>query len=437
MRVAVVGLGYVGTVTGACLAENGHTVVGVDVNPVKVAQVNRGESPISELGIGELVAANASRGRLSATDDVEAAVRASDVVVLCVGTPTGPSGDVDLTDVLRVVEQVGAALASVEGWPLVLVTSTVPPGTVEGLLVPLLEERSGKQAGSGFGVAFAPEFLREGSAVADFTAPVSTVVGAADERSAATAVELLGGNSQHVTTTTVAAAESVKFAANAWHALKVAFSNEIGRFCKAVDVDSQEVMRIFKLDTRLNVSPTYLTPGFAFGGSCLPKDVRTLTHRARVAGVALPVLDAVLPSNRTHLDLAVRRVEASGARSVALLGLAFKAGTDDLRESPALELAERLLGKGYRLTVHDEHVRLSRLVGVNREHVLRRLPHIADLLHEDLAGAVRDAELVVVAQRNPAYSGVVAGLRPDQRVLDLTGAARPREAVPSYEGLVW
>jgi GDP-mannose 6-dehydrogenase len=288
-----------------------------------------------------------------------------------------------------------------------------------------------------FGVAFAPEFLREGSAVADFMNPTTTVIGSADERTFKTAIEVFGGHADHVTSTTISAAESVKFAANAWHALKVAFSNEIGRFCGSHGVDSQEVMRIFKLDTRLNISATYLTPGFAFGGSCLPKDVRTLTHRARTAGVTAPVLDAIMPSNRAHLDLALERIQAHGGRRVALLGLAFKSGTDDLRESPSLELAERLLGKGFEVKIHDEHVTLSRLIGVNRTYVLERLPHIAELLHDDLEAAIRDVDLIVVAQKNAAYGRVTELARDGQDVLDLTGAARPSAQDERYAGLMW
>lgn len=437
MRIAVIGLGYVGTVTGACLAEEGHDVVGVDVNTIKVEQICAGDSPITERGVPELVATNVARGRLSATTETHRAVLDSEVIIVCVGTPSGANGDVHLEDVLNVTGEIGRALGESDRWQLVLVTSTVPPGTVEGKLLPCLETESGRSAGLDFGIAFAPEFLREGNAVADFTAPVSTVIGARDERSAKVAIDLLGANSGQVTSTSIAVAESVKFAANAWHGLKVAFSNEVGRFCATLDIDSQEVMRIFKQDTRLNISPTYLTPGFAFGGSCLPKDVRTLTYRARSQGAVLPVLDAVLASNRVHVDTALNRVEQYGARRVALLGLAFKAGTDDLRESPSLELAERLIGKGHEVRIHDEYVNLKRLIGVNRSYVLQRLPHIAELLQDDLAAVIRDAELVVVSQRNPAYSTVLEMIGPGQSVLDLTGVARPESPNGAYAGLLW
>ncbi len=437
MRVAIVGLGYVGTVTSACLAESGHLVVGVDVNQIKIDQINAGVSPVSELGLGELVQNNVDRGRLRATSDICGAVAAAEAVLVTVGTPSGRNGDVRLDDVLKVVGEIGRALADADGWRLVLITSTVPPGTVEGDLVPLLEERSGKRRGEDFGVAFSPEFLREGTAVADFLSPPKTVIGAEDDRSARVAASLYRPFSTEVTRTPIAVAEMVKFSDNAWHALKVAFANEIGRVAEAYGVDSHAVMSIFKSDTRLNISSRYLTPGFAFGGSCLPKDLRTLTYRARRNGASIPVLESILPSNRAHLDLALEKIETLGVKKVAVLGLAFKAGTDDLRESPSLELAERLLGKGYEVRIHDEHVNLRELIGANRAYVLAVLPHIAEHLHDDFQEVVRAADVLVVTQNNPAYARVLAEARPDQTVLDLCGIARPARPTANYVGLTW
>ncbi|MFC7404885.1 nucleotide sugar dehydrogenase [Georgenia alba] len=437
MKVAIVGLGYVGTVTAACLADSGHTVVGVDVNPIKIDQINAGVSPVSELGLGELVGSNVDRGRLRATDDITTAVRTSDVVMVTVGTPSGRNGDVHLDDVLNVVGQIGAALAGVADWRLVLVTSTVPPGTVEGEIVPLLEQHSGKKAGTDFGVAFSPEFLREGTAVSDFLAPPKTVIGADDDRTAKVATTLYQPFACETVRTSVRVAELVKFSDNSWHALKVAFANEIGRVAEAHGVDSHAVMSIFTSDTKLNISSRYLRPGFAFGGSCLPKDLRTLTYRARRQGAAVPVLEAILQSNRAHLDLALEKIAAVGARRVAILGLAFKAGTDDLRESPALELAERLLGKGYDVRIHDEHVNLRHLIGANRKYVLTVLPHIAEHLDEDFHHTLEEADVIVVTQNNPAYAQVTSEVRPGQTVVDLCGVARPVNGATNYVGLTW
>jgi GDP-mannose 6-dehydrogenase len=300
-----------------------------------------------------------------------------------------------------------------------------------------LEKESGKACGEGFGVVFSPEFLREGSAVADFQRPEVTILGASDDKALAAAVELYEPFGGLVLTVPISAAESVKLVSNAWHALKVVFANEVGRFCESLGVDSRAVMEVFKQDRRLNVSAAYLTPGFAFGGSCLPKDLRTLTYRARVNGVDLPVLDNILRSNRAHVDLAVQRVEDYGAKRIAVLGLAFKHGTDDLRESPILELVERLLGKGYEVKLHDESVLLPRLVGANREHLLRTLPHVASYLVDDLEEALEGADVVVVAQGNPIYADVLQRLTPDQKVLDLQGVARTPEAGSQYRGLLW
>jgi GDP-mannose 6-dehydrogenase len=437
MHITVVGLGYVGTVTGACLADGGHDVTIVDVNEIKIDMLNAGESPVVEFGLAELVETNVGRGRLRGTKDLPSAVETSDIVIICVGTPTGANGDVSLKDVSAVATQIGDGLRNTTAWRAILVTSTVPPGTVDNVLIPILEEQSRLRCGVDFGVAFSPEFLREGSAVTDFKNPPKTVVGATDPRTFNAVSQLYAPFNSTITSVTVGVAEMIKFTDNAWHALKVAFANEIGRFCDAHDLDSHAVMSVFKTDTRLNISPTYLTPGFAFGGSCLPKDLRTLTYRARAAGVRVPVLDVVLGSNREHIDLALRKVNELGGRKIALLGLAFKSGTDDLRESPMLELVERLLGKGHTVVVHDEHISPTRLTGSNREYVMEKLPHIASLLVEDLAEAVSDADIVIVAHSNAAFSDLISQVRSDQIVLDLTGVARPSEPAQNYVGLTW
>lgn len=438
MRIVVVGLGYVGTVAAACLAEAGNDVHVVDINETKIAQLNAGESPIVERGLAELIAQNVKRGRLHAGEELDAPVAKSDAVIICVGTPSAPSGDVGLDDLARVADQLGAALANHAGHPLIMLTSTVPPGTTEELLIPRLEQASGKECGTGFGVAFSPEFLREGNAVHDYCEPAKTVVGATDPEALETAKAVFAPYTQDVISTDIRTAETVKLADNSWHALKVAFANEMGRFCEANNIDSQAVMEIFKRDTKLNISSAYLTPGFAFGGSCLPKDLRTITYRSRLAGASVPVLDAILSSNSAHVDLAVRRLQevAPNARRIALLGVAFKSGTDDLRESPNLELAERLMGKGYDIRIHDEHVNLAKLVGTNRRHVETVLPHIASLLSEDLDEVLAHGEAVVVAQGNPAYAGLCE-LITNRPILDLAGVARPRTATANYQGITW
>ena len=436
MKITVVGMGYVGTVAAACLADSGNDVVVVDINPTKIAQLNAGQSPVMEFGLAELIAQNVERGRLRSTDDLQHCLLNSEATIICVGTPSGPHGDVRLTELDRVVEQLGDALAKADSWHLVMLTSTVPPGTTENRVIPQLERRSGKRCGRDFGVAFAPEFLREGSAIDDYRQPAKTVVGASDPLALECATEIYRPYASRIVSTSLPSAEMVKLTDNSWHALKIAFANEIGRFCQSLSIDSHAVMEIFNSDTRLNISSAYLTPGFAFGGSCLPKDLRTLVYRARQLGAEVPVLESVLPSNRAHVDAVLRRVQGIRAKRIALLGVAFKPGTDDLRESPMLELAERLIGKGYEIVIHDENVNLDRLIGANREYLEKALPHIASLLSHDLEMTLKGADLVIVAQANPAYSRVCE-LVPDRPVLDLSGAARPAIPVNNYHGLSW
>jgi len=437
-KIAIVGLGYVGSVTGACLADAGHDVTFVEVNHLKVAQLNAGDSPIQEKELPALIRQNNAQGRLRATDDLGAAVADANTVIVCVGTPTGRNGDVHLRDLEKVCLQIGQAIAERNEWLLVVITSTIPPGTTQDLIIPRLEDESGKTCGADFGVVFSPEFLREGSAVADFRHPEVTILGASDDQALRAAIELYAPFGGQVDSVPVRVAETVKLVGNAWHALKVVFANEVGRFCESETIDSRIVMDIFKQDRRLNVSPAYLNPGFAFGGSCLPKDLRTLNYRARLNGVDMPVLDNVLRSNQVHIDLALRRIEEYGARRITVLGLAFKHGTDDLRESPNLELVERLLGKGYEVRLHDDGVRLPRLVGENREYLTRTLPHVAAYVVEDLDEAIRDADVIVVAQGNKAYSDILDRVTPSQKVLDLQGVARAAGAGSlQYAGFLW
>jgi GDP-mannose 6-dehydrogenase len=436
VEITVLGLGYVGAVAATCLAESGNRVVVVDVNQTKISQLNAGQSPVMEPGLAELVTRNVAAGRLSATADLCHAVRDSDATIICVGTPSSPSGDVRLTDLDRVVDQVAGALRKSTSWHLVMLTSTVPPGTTEQRVLPRLEEVSGKSCGRDFGLAFSPEFLREGSAIHDYQNPSKTVIGATDTRALDCATAIFRAYAPSITSTSIAVAEMAKLTDNSWHALKVAFTNEIGRLCSALSIDSQAVMKVFASDTRLNISAAYMKPGFAFGGSCLPKDLRTLVYRARQFGVEIPVLESVLPSNRSQISAALRTIQEFGAKRIALLGVAFKPGTDDLRESAMLELAELLIGKGYELTIHDEYVNPDRLVGANREYVQKMHPHIAALLSDDLEVVLKGADLIVVAQANPAYAGLCE-LVNDRPVLDLSGVARTGEPAANYRGLSW
>jgi GDP-mannose 6-dehydrogenase len=436
MKISVLGLGYVGTVAAACLADSGNDVVVVDINPGKTAQLNAGESPIIEAGLGDLIADNVDNGRLSATTDICAAVIGSEATLICVGTPSGPSGDVRLTDLDLVIDQIAGALRRSAAWHLVMLTSTVPPGTTEKRVIPRLEHVSGKRSGRDFGVAFSPEFLREGSAIHDYRNPAKTVVGATDSRALECAAAIFRPYTDNLTFASISVAEMVKLADNSWHALKVAFANEIGRFCASLSIDSHAVMNIFKSDTRLNISAAYLTPGYSFGGSCLPKDLRTLVYRSRQLGLDLPVLEAVLPSNRSHIDATLKTIQDFGVKRVALLGVAFKPGTDDLRESPMLELAERLLGKGYELSIHDEYVNLDRLVGANRKYVETVHPHIASLLSDNLEVVLKNAELIIVAQASPVYAQLCE-LVTDRPILDLSGVAQAKVPAANYRGLTW
>jgi GDP-mannose 6-dehydrogenase len=437
MNVVVIGLGYVGSVTSACFAAAGNQVVGVDVSAHKVDQLNNAISPVHEPDLERLIQKGISSEALKATTRLEDAWDAGDVFIVSVGTPTGPSGDVRLDFVTSVARELGALMKSENDFKVFVITSTVPPGTLRNVVQPLIEEFSGKRAGMDFGLAFSPEFLREGTAVEDFSKPERVVIGADDPKSIDRLRRLFGAFAADPVITSPEVAESVKFAANAWHALKVAFANEIGRTCAANGVDSHDVMEIFKSDKKLNISEKYLTPGFSFGGSCLPKDVRTLTYRARSQGVRVPVLEALLPSNEEHLAFALREIEALAPRRITVMGLAFKADTDDLRESPAVPLVEALIGRGYQVRIYDEQIQLDKLVGANREYVLTRLPHLVDLLVTNASEAVLDADLVVIAQANSRFNDTVQSLTKGQAVLDLAGVARGVATEAEYRGLSW
>jgi GDP-mannose 6-dehydrogenase len=438
MRVVVVGLGYVGSVCSACLASRGHTVVGVDTSAWKVDCIGRGKSPIVEEGLAAMIAEAHGAGRLRATTWIEEAMAGAEVVLVCVGTPSAEDGGLDLGHVKRATSEVGAALATSGTWPTVVMRSTMLPGSVEGELVPVLEATSGRRAGVDFGVAYNPEFLREGSAVADFFGAPYTVIGAGEERSAQALRTLYDGVGGELIVTSIRTAELLKYVNNAFHALKVSFANEIGRLAQREDVDGHEVMRLFCRDTRLNLGPAYLMPGFAFGGSCLPKDLRALEQRARRHDLELPVLGSILRSNDDHVEAAIHLIERTRRKRVGVLGLSFKAGTDDLRESPILRVVGALVGKGYSVLLHDPNVDMERVLGANRRFVEDEVPYLPERLRTDLREVVEASEVVVIAHQASCYRAVGGMLRDGQVLVDLVRAVEPSSvARGEYHGLAW
>lgn len=429
MKVSIFGLGYVGAVAAGCLARDGHEVIGCDASEAKVDMIRGGHAPVIEDQLDPLIAEGVASGRLRATTDAVAAVAETELSLVSVGTPSRANGSLDLTAVRRVAQDLGAAIAAKGGDHRVVLRSTVLPGTTREVLMPLLAEAAGQPVP----VCFNPEFLREGSSVKDFYSPPFTLVGADDRADAQAAARLYGAVSGDVILTALETAELVKYVCNAYHALKVAFGNEIGAFAKALGVDGYEVMQIFCRDDKLNCSPRYLMPGFAFGGSCLPKDLRALLYRARELDVELPLLGSVLPSNQVMVQRAVDWVLSSGRPKVGLLGLSFKAGTDDLRESPLVTLTEALLGKGLDVRIYDQYVSLSQLVGANRAYLEQRLPHVANLLADDLEAVIDHGEVLIIGNNSPEFSDV-PGRVGDKRVLDLVRLSRTEA---TGEGLGW
>lgn len=437
--VSVFGLGYVGSISAACLASRGHRIVGVDIEPRKLDLLRNGMAPVVEAGLGELIRDAMASERLSVTDDAASAVRTTDVSLICVATPSLAGGGLSTAYLEAVTAQIGAALAEKDSWHTVVYRSTMLPGTCEELLIPRLEEVSGKTAGVDFGVCVNPEFLREGTSVRDFFEPPKTVVGHTDERSGELVMSLYDGLPGPRFLVPIGVAEMAKYVDNSFHALKVGFANEIGAICASVGVDSHEVMDVFLSDTKLNLSAAYLRPGFAFGGSCLPKDVRALTHTARRHDVEVPVLAHLLTSNEAHLRRALDLVLSLGKRKVGLLGLAFKAGTDDLRESPMVELAERLVGKGCDVKIYDENVTLSRLMGSNKAHIDERLPHLAELLTDDPEAVANHGEVLVIGTKDELMLSAVKQAPEGTVVVDLVHVPELRSALGpgSYLGLGW
>ena len=438
LSISVFGMGYVGSVTAACFAHVGHRVTGVDVSPAKVEMVASGRSPIIEARMSELIEEGHQAGRLRATTDAVRAVLDSEISFVCVGTPSLRSGKLDLTYVERVVHEIGAALRQKNSYHVIVLRSTVLPGTTESLVIPTVEKVSGRRAGKDFAVCYNPEFMREGSAVADFLQPPYTVLGGQSMEHLALARQLYETILGTVFETSIPVAEMVKYVCNAFHAVKIGFANEVGTLCKALGVDAEAVTKIYTSDTKLNISPAYLSPGFAFGGSCLPKDLRALGHRAKELDLGLPLLESVLPSNALHVDRAVEVVLRANKKKIAFLGLSFKPGTDDLRESPQVQMIKRLLGEGSQLRVWDRDVSLGRLAGSNRQYIEEVIPHIGSLLSADLEDVVRSGEVVVIATKVDKDQ-LEGCLRPEQVVIDLVNlasASRPGTS-SSYQGICW
>jgi GDP-mannose 6-dehydrogenase len=435
MRINIYGLGYVGSVSAACLAADGHDVLGIDIDRAKVDSINRGVSAVVEPGLSELVNRGVARNRLRATTDT---IDDADVSIVCVGTPSNENGSLCLEYITRAAAQIGEFLGARKSYHLVCVRSTVLPGTVEGLVIPILEQHSRKKAGHDFGVCMNPEFLREGSSIRDYRCPPYTIIGELDSRSGDVIAELYSAIPAPKIRTNLAVAEMVKYAGNAFHALKITFANEIGNICKRLGLDGREVMEIFCRDQKLNVSAAYLQPGFAFGGSCLPKDLRALLHKAKELDLEPPVLRSILASNTNQVEEAYRLIKKTGKKKIAMLGLSFKPGTDDLRESPIAELIEILIGKGHQVAIYDREVSLARLLGANRTYIEQTIPHISSLMKASIGSAVDGSEVVVVAKRSSEFEETLRGLNNGHCVIDLVSVLSDTgEQKGDYEGICW
>jgi GDP-mannose 6-dehydrogenase len=436
MKLSVFGLGYVGCVSAACFAKEGHDVIGVDVNPTKVEIMNQGECPIVESGMSELIKEMANSQRLRATTNTREAIDNSEVSLVCVGTPSNANGSLDLSYVERVCQEIGSALKSKTDRHTVVIRSTMLPGTIESVVAPVLEAYSGKRASRDFGVCINPEFLREGTSLKDFYAPPFTLIGADDEQTANVVRQLYAGIEAQVLVTPVKTAEMVKYVCNCFHALKISFANEVGNICKSLGIDSHEVMEVFCEDTKLNLSAAYLKPGFAFGGSCLPKDLRAINYKAKQLDVEVPLLSSLLESNRLQIERAIEMVLRTGKKRVGVLGFSFKAGTDDLRESPMVALIETLIGKGFQLAVYDRDVSLARLFGANKEFIERGIPHISQLMRANLTEVLEASDVLIVGNKAEEFREIESKVHAEQIVIDLVRLFE-KTSDDAYQGICW
>jgi GDP-mannose 6-dehydrogenase len=437
-KISIFGLGYVGAVSAAGLANMGHEIIGVDVNPLKVEMINTGQSPVIEAGLPELIQEGVAAGRIQAMTDANRAVHDSDVSIICVGTPSNPNGSLNLSYVERVCQEIGVALAGKPDYHTIIARSTMLPGSTESVVIPALEQASGKKVGRDFGVCFNPEFLREGSSIKDFYDPPFTVIGGDDERAITTACSLYAALEAQIIVVSIKVAEMVKYASNAFHALKVTFANEIGNICKQQEIDSHQVMDIFCQDRKLNISPAYLKPGFAFGGSCLPKDLRALLYHARHLDQASPVLESVMGSNRRQVERAYQMIRHANRKRIGVLGFSFKEGTDDLRESPMVELVERLIGKGYQVSVYDKNVSLANLQGANRAYIEQEIPHIASLMCDSIEAIMAESDVVVIGNKAPEFRRALEQVQPGQIIMDMVRITEDAGHLNGqYQGICW
>lgn len=437
MRISIFGMGYVGAVSAGCLAREGHEVIGVDPVQTKVELINSGRTPIIEKDIGQIIEQAAAMNMMRATTDPVEAVLQSDLSFVCVGTPSQLNGNLDLKYIRRVCENIGLALRDKKRRHTVVIRSTILPGTMRKVVIPTLEEASGRKAGTGFGVCNNPEFLREGTAVYDFYNPPKTVVGETDVESGELVASLYQKMEAPLIRTDVETAEMVKYVDNCWHALKVGFANEVGNICKSIGADGHKVMDIFCQDTKLNISPYYMKPGFAFGGSCLPKDLRALNYKGRQLDLELPILGSILVSNSQQTLRGLQMIMEKDNKKVGILGFSFKAGTDDLRESPVVEVIERLLGKGYDVKIYDRNVNLARLVGANRDYILNHIPHVSKIMVDSIEEILAHSETIVIGNGATEFAGIMDMISPDQVVVDLVRIVEGQLKGEQYDGICW
>jgi len=438
MNISVFGLGYVGCVSAACLAKNGHKVMGVDINQNKVDIINSGKSPVIEKDINEIIKEVVTTKKLIVTTDIGKAVKNSEISMICVGTPSKENGSLDLRYVKRVCAEIGTGLREKDGYHVVVVRSTVLPGSVEVEVIPVLEKTSGKKAGADFGVCMNPEFMREGNSVYDFYHPPMIVIGELDKRSGDTVKDIYAGIDASVIRTSIKVAEMVKYVNNAFHGLKVCFANEIGNICKKLGIDSHEVMEIFCTDRKLNLSPYYLKPGFAFGGSCLPKDLRALLYKGQREDLRLPLLNSILDSNENQVKMGINLITKTKKKKIGIFGFSFKPGTDDLRESPMVELIETLLGKGYEISIYDKNVSIAKIFGANKQYIEKEIPHISSLMCSSMEKVLNRSEVLVIGNNSEEFKKIPELMREDQIIIDLARTVDGKNETKSkYEGICW